>query len=96
VEGGDYNYMNLLLFVILGAIAGWLASVIMRTNSQQGVLMDIVLGIIGAFVGGMVMNLFGAPGATGFDLYSIVVATLGAVLLIALRRMFTGTPYTEG
>ena len=88
--------MNVVLFIVFGAVAGWIASVIMRTNSSQGMLMDIVLGVIGAFVGGLVMNLFGQPGVTGFDLYSIVVAVVGAVLLIGLRRMFTGTPYTEG
>lgn len=88
--------MNLLLWVVFGAITGWVASIIMRTSSQREMLMDIVLGVIGAFAGGLIMNLFGAPGVTGFNLYSMIVAVMGAVVLIALRRMFTGTPYTEG
>jgi uncharacterized membrane protein YeaQ/YmgE (transglycosylase-associated protein family) len=79
--------MNLLAFIILGLVAGWLASLIMKTNSQQGPLLDIILGVVGAFVGGTLMSLFGASGVTGFDLYSIAVATLGAVVLIAIGRV---------
>lgn len=80
--------MNILLWLLLGLVAGWLASVIMGSNSQQGMLMDIVLGIVGAFVGGFMMNLFGATGVDGFNLYSLFVATLGAIALIWLGRVF--------
>lgn len=80
--------MDILLWIVLGGIAGWLASVAMKTNSSQGMLMDIVLGIVGAFVGGFIMNLFGTAGVTGFNLWSIIVATLGAIVLIWLGRMF--------
>lgn len=79
--------MDILLWLLLGLIAGWLASIIMKTNSQQGSLTDIILGIIGAFVGGFLMNFFGQTGVTGFNVYSIIVATLGAVVLIWLGRM---------
>lgn len=85
--------MDVLLWIIFGALAGWLASIIMRTNSQQGFLMDIVLGIVGAVVGGFIMNIFGQPGVTGFNLYSIVVAVVGAVVLIAVGRALTTTRY---
>jgi uncharacterized membrane protein YeaQ/YmgE (transglycosylase-associated protein family) len=61
-------------------------SIIMKTNSQQGIFMDILLGIVGAALGGFVMSLFGAPGITGFNLYSLIVAILGAVTLIFLGR----------
>lgn len=71
----------------MGAIAGWLASIAMKTNASQGTLGDIVLGIVGAFVGGFVMSFFGEPGVTGFNLYSTVVAVLGAMLVIWLGRM---------
>jgi uncharacterized membrane protein YeaQ/YmgE (transglycosylase-associated protein family) len=54
---------------------------------DHGMIEDIVLGIIGAFVGGLVMNFLGQPGVTGFNLYSLVVATIGAVVLIALGRV---------
>jgi uncharacterized membrane protein YeaQ/YmgE (transglycosylase-associated protein family) len=83
--------MNILLWLLLGLIAGWLASVIMGSNSQQGMLMDIILGVVGAFVGGFVMNLFGAPGVSGFNIYSIVVAVIGAVALIWLGRALRTT-----
>jgi uncharacterized membrane protein YeaQ/YmgE (transglycosylase-associated protein family) len=74
--------MELLLWIALGALAGWLASLIMKTNAQQGALMNIIVGVIGAVVGGLLMNLIGFEGVTGFNIWSIVVATLGAVVLI--------------
>lgn len=78
--------MNILLWIVLGAIAGYLASVVMKTNDSQGALGDIILGILGAIVGGFAMNIFGQPGVTGFNLYSILVAVLGAVVVIYLGR----------
>jgi uncharacterized membrane protein YeaQ/YmgE (transglycosylase-associated protein family) len=78
--------MNLLLWVIMGLLAGWIASVVMRTDNAQGPAMDIILGVLGAIAGGLVMNLFGASGVNGFNVYSLLVATFGAVLLIWVRR----------
>lgn len=78
--------LNLILWIVLGGIAGWIASMMMGTNRQQGTLADIVLGILGAVVGGFLLNLVGFAGATGFNLYSLIVAIVGAVVLIALRR----------
>lgn len=83
--------MNVILWIIFGAVAGWLASVIMKTNSQQGLLMDIVLGIVGGVVGGFVMSIFGQPGVTGFNLYSFIVAIVGAAALIAVGRALADT-----
>lgn len=80
--------MEILLWIILGLVAGWLASIVMKTNSQQGPLTDIILGVLGALVGGFVLNLFGANGVTGFNIYSLLVATLGAILLIWVGRFF--------
>ena len=77
--------MNIILWIILGAAAGWLAGMLMK--SDRGMLEDIILGIIGAFVGGFIFNLFGAPGVTGFNLYSLVVSVVGAVVLIFLGRL---------
>jgi uncharacterized membrane protein YeaQ/YmgE (transglycosylase-associated protein family) len=78
--------MNLLLFIVLGGIAGWLASIIMHTNARQGMLLNIVVGIVGAFLGGLLFNLFGARGVTGFNLWSLVVALVGAVVLLGIVR----------
>jgi len=78
--------MNLLLFIVLGGIAGWLASIIMNTNARQGMLLNIVVGIVGAFLGGLLFNLLGARGVTGFNLWSLVVALVGAVVLLGIVR----------
>ncbi|OGG19050.1 hypothetical protein A3D78_06810 [Candidatus Gottesmanbacteria bacterium RIFCSPHIGHO2_02_FULL_39_14] len=78
--------MGILLWIIFGAIAGWIASVIMKTNSSQGTMMDIVLGIVGAVVGGFLMGLVGQSGVTGFNLYSMIVAVIGAIVVIYIGR----------
>lgn len=83
------NIGNLLAWIIVGAIAGWLASIVMKTNRQQGLLMDIIVGIIGGFVGGFVLNALGVGGdVTGINLGSILVAFIGAVIFLALLRLF--------
>jgi uncharacterized membrane protein YeaQ/YmgE (transglycosylase-associated protein family) len=78
--------MGLLLWIIMGALAGWIASILMGTDAQQGAVMNIVLGILGAIAGGFLAGMFGYPGVTGFNIYSLVIATLGAVALIWVRR----------
>jgi uncharacterized membrane protein YeaQ/YmgE (transglycosylase-associated protein family) len=77
--------MNIIFWIVLGALAGWLAGMFMK--SPRGLVMDIILGIVGAFVGGLIMNFFGLSGVTGFDLYSLIVAVIGAVVVIALGRL---------
>jgi uncharacterized membrane protein YeaQ/YmgE (transglycosylase-associated protein family) len=79
--------VNILLWIIFGALAGWIASVIMGTRGQS-VVVDIILGIIGAIVGGWVFNRFGAQGVTGFNLPSLLVAIVGAIIIIAIARLF--------
>jgi uncharacterized membrane protein YeaQ/YmgE (transglycosylase-associated protein family) len=79
--------VNILLWIIFGAIAGWIASLIMGTNARQGLLMDIILGVVGAFVGGFIMSCFGTGGVTGFNLPSLLVAVLGAIVIIWLGNM---------
>lgn len=78
--------MGILLWILFGALAGWIASVLMKTNYSQGTVMDIILGIVGAIVGGFLMGMVGQPGVTGFNLYSMVVAVIGAVVVIYLGR----------
>jgi uncharacterized membrane protein YeaQ/YmgE (transglycosylase-associated protein family) len=78
--------MSLLLFLILGGVAGWIASLMMGTDGQQGLLLNIVVGIVGAFLGGLGFNMLGARGVTGFNLWSLIVAVLGSVVLLALVR----------
>jgi uncharacterized membrane protein YeaQ/YmgE (transglycosylase-associated protein family) len=74
--------MNFLVWIIFGAIAGWIASIIMGKNKKMGAIANIVVGIIGAFIGGWIMQFFGAQGVTGFNLPSLGVAIVGAVVLL--------------
>ena len=77
--------MNIILWVILGAVAGWIADMIMK--SDHGVIEDVILGVVGAFVGGFILNFLGQSGVTGFNIYSLIVAVIGAVVLIFLGRL---------
>ena len=81
--------MGIILWIIFGAIAGWGASMFMGT-SNQGTISDIVMGIIGSIVGGFLMNLIGKSGVTGFNLYSLMVAVIGAVVVIYVGRRMRG------
>ncbi len=79
--------MGIILWIIFGGIVGWVASLIMNTDAQQGVILNIVVGIIGASLGGLIMGGIGANGVGGFTFYSFLVALLGAVVLIFLVKM---------
>ena len=80
--------MNWLVWIIFGALAGWIASMIMGKNAQMGALANIVVGIVGALIGGFLMtNVFGAQGVTGFNITSLLVAIGGAVVLLFLVGM---------
>ena len=83
------SIMTILLWLVFGAFVGWVASLIMGTNESQGLVKDILLGIVGAFVGGFVFQLLGFAPATGLDLYSIFVALIGAVLVVWVGRALT-------
>lgn len=82
--------MGIIAWLILGAVAGWLASLIMKTDAEQGALANIVVGIIGAVVGGFVFGLFGESSVSGLNLYSLLVATVGAVISLAVYKALTG------
>lgn len=79
--------MGIILWIIFGALVGWVASMIMKTDSEQGAVLNIVVGVVGAVVGGWLMSSFGQGPVTGFNLYSFIVALLGAVVLIAVVKM---------
>lgn len=78
--------MEIIFWIVFGALVGWVASLIMKTDANQGVLLNIVVGILGAVLGGWIMNVLGQSGTTGFNLYSFLVALLGAVALIAIVK----------
>lgn len=76
--------MGIILWIIFGGLVGWIASLIMKTN--EGLILNIILGIVGALLGGWIMSFLGKSGMTGFNLYSFLVALLGAVILIAIVK----------
>jgi uncharacterized membrane protein YeaQ/YmgE (transglycosylase-associated protein family) len=79
---------NIIFWVLLGALAGWIASMIMGRDSSMGAGANIVVGIIGAVIGGLIMNSLGGPGVTGFNIYSILVAIGGAIVLLFIVGLF--------
>ncbi len=83
--------MGIILWIIVGGIIGWIASIIMRTNAQQGVLLNIVVGIVGALLAGFLLApLFGTGtiNANDFSLPSLLISLLGAVVLLAIVNLF--------
>jgi uncharacterized membrane protein YeaQ/YmgE (transglycosylase-associated protein family) len=84
------NGLGFIGWIVLGGLAGWVASMIVGTNGKQGLLGNIIAGIIGAFVGGFILNVFGGIGVTGFNFWSFLVALLGAVVVLSIWRAITG------
>ena len=84
--------MGLIILIIVGGILGWLASIVMRTDGSQGIFLNIVVGIVGAFLGGWLIGpLLGAPSINSgvISIGSLLVSFLGAVILLALVNLFT-------
>jgi uncharacterized membrane protein YeaQ/YmgE (transglycosylase-associated protein family) len=77
--------MGIILWIIFGAIVGWVASMVM--DSKGGLFVDVAVGIVGAVIGGFVMGFFGDTGVNGFTLYSFLVALLGACILLAVVKI---------
>ena len=76
--------VNIILWIILGGVAGWIASLIMKRDGQMGALENIVVGIVGAILGGFLFNMAGLTGDTGFNLWTLLVAIVGSVILLFL------------
>lgn len=81
---------DILVWIIIGGLAGWLASTVVR-GGGMGILMDVIVGIVGAFIGGLVVEFVGGTGFTGFNLWSFIVAFVGAVILLLIVRLVTGS-----
>ena len=81
--------MSIIGWIVLGLIAGFIASRLVNA-AGEGIFLDIVLGIVGAVVGGFIFNAFGGAGVTGFNLYSMVVAVVGAVVVLWLYHVISG------
>ena len=83
--------MGILSWIVLGAIAGWIASLIVN-RAGEGVIVDILLGIAGGLIGGWVFNAMGSTGVTGFNVWSLFVAIIGAVILLVLYHALIRRP----
>ncbi len=81
--------MSIITWIVLGLVAGFIGSKIVN-KSGEGVVLDIVLGIVGAVVGGFLFNAFGASGVTGFNIWSIFVSVIGAVAVLVVYHAITG------
>jgi uncharacterized membrane protein YeaQ/YmgE (transglycosylase-associated protein family) len=83
--------LNFIIWIIVGGIIGWLASLVMRTDAQQGTLLNIVVGIVGAFLAGLVLTpLFGVGSINSgnFSLPGLLISLLGAIILLAIVNLF--------
>lgn len=78
--------MGVVLWIIFGGLVGWVASMIMKTDAEQGAVLNIMVGVVGAVVGGWLMSVIGESGVQGFNIYSFLVALLGACVLIAVVK----------
>ncbi len=81
--------MSIIAWIILGLIAGFIASKIVN-KSGEGIILDIVLGIVGAIVGGFLFSFFGAAPVTGFNIYSVIVAVIGAIVVLVIYHAIVG------
>jgi uncharacterized membrane protein YeaQ/YmgE (transglycosylase-associated protein family) len=87
--GDTAPYMGFISWIILGLIAGFIGSKIVN-KTGEGLLLDIVLGVVGAIVGGYIMSLIGHDGVTGLNLWSLLVAVIGAIIVLFAYRLIVG------
>jgi uncharacterized membrane protein YeaQ/YmgE (transglycosylase-associated protein family) len=82
--------MGFLIWLIIGGIVGWLASLVMRTDGQQGMLLNVIVGIVGAFLGGLIISPLVGVGTIndGISIGSVIVSLIGAIILLAIVNLF--------
>ena len=91
--------MNFIIWLVVGGIVGWVASLIMRTNGQQGLILNVIVGIVGAFVSGLLLTpLLGIAtiNQSDFSLPALIVSVIGAVILLAIVSLFQGRGLRRG
>lgn len=81
--------MGILSWIIVGGIAGWLASIVVGANKKMGLIANIIVGVLGAFVGGFIMNSLGFGSVNGLNFWSILVAFIGAVIILFFIGLFS-------
>lgn len=83
--------MGIISWIILGGIAGWIASMFAKTNESMGIFANIIVGIIGAIIGGFIFGMLGGEEVSGLNLYSLLVAVVGSVVLLYIVKLFRGS-----
>jgi len=78
--------MGLILWLVIGGIVGWLASIVMRTDAQQGIVLNVIVGIVGAFIGGLIFT-GGSINSSGLTVYTFLTSLVGAVVLLAIVNL---------
>jgi uncharacterized membrane protein YeaQ/YmgE (transglycosylase-associated protein family) len=78
--------MSIIAWIVLGGIAGWIGSLIVN-KSGEGIVRDVLLGIVGALAGGWIFSAVGSTGVTGFDLWSLILAVIGSVIVLLLYHL---------
>ena len=81
--------MGLVTFIIFGGLVGWVASILVGKNAEQGIIGNIVVGIAGSFLGGLIANIIGGRGITGFNISSFIVALFGALITLFVVHKIT-------
>jgi uncharacterized membrane protein YeaQ/YmgE (transglycosylase-associated protein family) len=88
-KGGKARMVvEIIVWILFGALAGWIASMIMGTNAQQGAVGNIIVGILGAFIGGFIVRMLTGNDVSGFNFGSLITAILGAIILLAIVKAF--------
>lgn len=82
--------MGIISWIIIGGLAGWVASIILKTNAEQGLLGNILAGVLGGIVGGWIFSALGSSGVNGFSLWSFIVALVGAIIVLLIKGAITG------
>lgn len=82
--------MGIIGWIVLGGLAGWIASKFVGTDAQQGVVGNIVAGVLGGVIGGWLFTVLGGSGVTGFNIWSLVVAVVGAVIVLLIWKAISG------
>lgn len=86
----DIGLGGILGAIVIGGLAGWVASMIMKTDQSMGIFMNIIVGIAGAVIANLLLPVFGIAGTTGFSVWSFVVALVGAIVLLFVVKLFSG------
>ena len=95
IQGETTMLWNIILWVLFGAVAGWIASMIMNTDGEQGAIGNIVVGIVGAFIGGFLVRVLTGADVNTISWMGLVVAVIGAVVLLAIVKAFRGRGVAE-